>query len=164
MEASRATSTAASSANNQERSSTDLPNTETPIDKLSGNGEAASTGNRDTATTRTSREYRGEKNDGKTSSSMVALPNSEQDKEAKEVGDADDNTDCSSSIKTGLLTKVQERCLEQITHQESSIPLAWQALLTGLVDALIYGKSTIWTGFQTGERRDRASLDRSVLY
>jgi hypothetical protein len=51
----------------------------------------------------------------------------------------------------GLMTRLKERWSETITHEESTIPLAWQALLTGLVDALLYGKSTIWTGFQTGE-------------
>lgn len=40
---------------------------------------------------------------------------------------------------------------EGITHEEATIPLAWQALLTGLIDALIYSRSAIWTGFQTGE-------------
>lgn len=52
---------------------------------------------------------------------------------------------------TGILNTLRERWSETITHEEASIPLAWQALLTGLVDALIYGRSAIWTGFQTGE-------------
>lgn len=45
----------------------------------------------------------------------------------------------------------QERCSETISHEESTYPLAWQALLTGMVDALIYARSAIWTGFQTGK-------------
>lgn len=37
-----------------------------------------------------------------------------------------------------------------VSHEEASYPLAWQAFLTGMVDALIYSRSQIWTGFQTG--------------
>ena len=37
-----------------------------------------------------------------------------------------------------------------VSHEEASYPLAWQAFLTGMVDALIYSRSQVWTGFQTG--------------
>ncbi|MCO5565447.1 hypothetical protein L7F22_019120 [Adiantum nelumboides] len=52
--------------------------------------------------------------------------------------------------KVGLLEKIKIRATDTISHEDSTIPLAWQALLTGLVDALIYSRSQIWTGFQTG--------------
>lgn len=52
---------------------------------------------------------------------------------------------------TSMWATMRDRCAETISHDEATIPLAWQALLTGLVDGLIYGRSMIWTGFQTGE-------------
>lgn len=48
------------------------------------------------------------------------------------------------------LDTIKSRMGNVISHEEATIPLAWQALNTGLVDALIYSKSQIWTGFQTG--------------
>lgn len=50
----------------------------------------------------------------------------------------------------GLWSLFKARCQETLTHDEATYPLAWQALLTGMVDALIYSRSAIWTGFQTG--------------
>lgn len=55
-----------------------------------------------------------------------------------------------SSSRIGFFETVQNRATDSISHEDSTIPLAWQALLTGLVDALIYSRSQIWTGFQTG--------------
>jgi hypothetical protein len=45
---------------------------------------------------------------------------------------------------------LRQRFSETINHEDATIPLAWQALLTGLVDALLYTRGLIWTGFQTG--------------
>lgn len=39
---------------------------------------------------------------------------------------------------------------DEIEHSAASIPLMWQVLLTGLVDILLYSRSTVWLGFQTG--------------
>ncbi|CEH17262.1 hypothetical protein PANT_22c00308 [Ceraceosorus bombacis] len=39
---------------------------------------------------------------------------------------------------------------QAISHDAASVPLAWMALLTGMVDALVYSRSQVWTGFQTG--------------
>ena len=47
------------------------------------------------------------------------------------------------------LTRMR-RLQQDVSHDEASVPLAWQALLTGMVDALIYSRSQVWTGFQTG--------------
>lgn len=55
-----------------------------------------------------------------------------------------------TSENAGLFQSIQTRATDSISHEDSTIPLAWQALLTGLVDALIYSRSQIWTGFQTG--------------
>jgi hypothetical protein len=49
---------------------------------------------------------------------------------------------------------LRHKCSETINHEDATIPLAWQALLTGLVDALLYTRGTIWTGFQTGTSAD----------
>lgn len=48
------------------------------------------------------------------------------------------------------LGALRKRCSETIHHEDATIPLAWQAMLTGLIDALLYTRGTIWTGFQTG--------------
>lgn len=50
----------------------------------------------------------------------------------------------------GWLSRIQRKSSDKVSHEDATIPLAWQALLTGLVDALLYARSTIWTGFQTG--------------
>ncbi|PWN45308.1 hypothetical protein IE81DRAFT_364318 [Ceraceosorus guamensis] len=51
----------------------------------------------------------------------------------------------------GNLTRRMTRLLnQQISHDAASVPLAWMALLTGMVDALVYSRSQVWTGFQTG--------------
>lgn len=49
-----------------------------------------------------------------------------------------------------IVDTFRSRLAQVVSHEEATIPLAWQALNTGLVDALIYSKSQIWTGFQTG--------------
>jgi len=49
-----------------------------------------------------------------------------------------------------VIGKLRLRFGETINHEDATIPLAWQALLTGLIDALLYTRGTIWTGFQTG--------------
>ncbi|PWN91156.1 hypothetical protein FA10DRAFT_265035 [Acaromyces ingoldii] len=66
---------------------------------------------------------------------------------APEAGEAgDEGRRSRSKIKDAF----QSRLAHVVSHEEATIPLAWQALNTGLVDALIYSKSQIWTGFQTG--------------
>ncbi len=39
---------------------------------------------------------------------------------------------------------------DEIDHTAANVPLAWQAFLTGLVDMLLYSRSQVWLGFQTG--------------
>ncbi len=39
---------------------------------------------------------------------------------------------------------------DEIEHTEAYVPLAWQAFLTGMVDMLLYSRSAVWLGFQTG--------------
>lgn len=39
---------------------------------------------------------------------------------------------------------------DEIEHSAASIPLLWQVFITGLVDMLLYSRSTVWLGFQTG--------------
>ena len=39
---------------------------------------------------------------------------------------------------------------EHVEHQNCLIPLAWQSFLTGLLDLLLYSRSQVWVGFQTG--------------
>ncbi|PWN32206.1 uncharacterized protein FA14DRAFT_150510 [Meira miltonrushii] len=63
---------------------------------------------------------------------------------------SNDQAESTTSEKVGLFQSIRQRATDSISHEDSTIPLAWQALLTGLVDALIYSRSQIWTGFQTG--------------
>ncbi|GAK63863.1 2-nitropropane dioxygenase [Moesziomyces antarcticus] len=39
---------------------------------------------------------------------------------------------------------------DEIDHTAANVPLAWQAFLTGMVDMLLYSRSQVWLGFQTG--------------
>ena len=39
---------------------------------------------------------------------------------------------------------------EHVEHQNCLVPLAWQSFLTGLLDLLLYSRSQVWVGFQTG--------------
>lgn len=39
---------------------------------------------------------------------------------------------------------------DEIDHAAANVPLAWQAFLTGMVDMLLYSRSSVWLGFQTG--------------
>ncbi|PWY98629.1 inosine monophosphate dehydrogenase [Testicularia cyperi] len=39
---------------------------------------------------------------------------------------------------------------DEIEHSAAAVPLAWQVLLTGMVDMLLYSRSVVWLGFQTG--------------
>ena len=39
---------------------------------------------------------------------------------------------------------------DEIDHASAALPLAWQAFLTGMVDMLLYSRSAVWLGFQTG--------------
>ena len=39
---------------------------------------------------------------------------------------------------------------DEIDHGAANVPLAWQAFLTGMVDMLLYSRSSVWLGFQTG--------------
>lgn len=64
--------------------------------------------------------------------------------------------------RSGWTSLIGKRASDTISHEDATIPLAWQALLTGLVDALIYSRSQIWTGFQTGEQGQCCTRSRSV--
>ncbi|EOR04877.1 hypothetical protein J056_000229 [Wallemia ichthyophaga EXF-994] len=39
---------------------------------------------------------------------------------------------------------------EHVEHHNAAIPLAWQSFITGLVDLILYSRSQVWVGFQTG--------------
>ncbi|CDS01871.1 hypothetical protein [Sporisorium scitamineum] len=39
---------------------------------------------------------------------------------------------------------------DEIDHGAANVPLAWQAFLAGMVDMLLYSRSSVWLGFQTG--------------
>ncbi|EIM21138.1 hypothetical protein WALSEDRAFT_54722 [Wallemia mellicola CBS 633.66] len=39
---------------------------------------------------------------------------------------------------------------EEVEHNNSTIPLAWQSFLTGFIDLILYSRSQVWVGFQTG--------------
>ncbi len=39
---------------------------------------------------------------------------------------------------------------DEIDHGAANVPLAWQAFLTGMIDMLLYSRSSVWLGFQTG--------------
>ncbi|KAN0066528.1 hypothetical protein ACQY0O_000622 [Thecaphora frezii] len=39
---------------------------------------------------------------------------------------------------------------DAIDQAEATVPLAWQAFLTGMVDMLLYSRTSVWLGFQTG--------------
>ncbi|KAJ9477900.1 NMO domain-containing protein [Pseudozyma hubeiensis] len=39
---------------------------------------------------------------------------------------------------------------DEIDHGAANVPLAWQAFLTGMIDMLLYSRSAVWLGFQTG--------------
>uniref|UniRef100_V5EX03 Uncharacterized protein n=1 Tax=Kalmanozyma brasiliensis (strain GHG001) TaxID=1365824 RepID=V5EX03_KALBG len=39
---------------------------------------------------------------------------------------------------------------DEIDHGAANVPLAWQAFLTGMIDMLLYSRSQVWLGFQTG--------------
>lgn len=39
---------------------------------------------------------------------------------------------------------------DTIEHGDATVPLAWQAFLTGIIDMLLYSRSQVWLGFQTG--------------
>lgn len=54
------------------------------------------------------------------------------------------------SWSTRLSTSLGLGLNETLEHDASTVPLAWMALLTGLVDGAVYSRAEIWTGFQTG--------------
>lgn len=39
---------------------------------------------------------------------------------------------------------------DEIEHSAANVPLAWQAFLTGMIDMLLYSRTSVWLGFQTG--------------
>ena len=39
---------------------------------------------------------------------------------------------------------------ETVSHEEALVPMAWQSFLTGAIDALLYAKAGVWSGYQTG--------------
>ena len=69
---------------------------------------------------------------------------------AHDDGKSNIQAESTDTERPGLFEVIRTRATDLISHEDSTIPLAWQALLTGLVDALIYSRSQIWTGFQTG--------------
>lgn len=94
-----------------------------------------------------------EKRSGRWEKEQVEMPGKRgATKDEASVQPPSDEADQEGRGGKGMMSTLRERWSETVTHEEASIPLAWQALLTGLVDALIYGRSSIWTGFQTGER------------
>jgi len=124
MEVSRATSV--TSTANQEHNS----ERKSATSRLENNGEAAATNGDRPLTSRSQKEDK-----------SVESPSLEDSREEENGHNG----------RKGVVARLRDRMSETVTHEEATIPLAWQALLTGLVDALLYGKSTIWTGFQTGE-------------
>lgn len=85
--------------------------------------------------------------------------------------DTDSNTiDSKREVETtfynrmSVVNLIRERCSETISHDQATIPLAWQAMLTGLVDALLYTRFTVWTGFQTGEYLSLHIREESRFY
>lgn len=47
--------------------------------------------------------------------------------------------------------KTHARLGDQIGTDDAIVPLAWQALLTGLVDSTMYASTSVWVGFITGD-------------
>lgn len=151
MEASRATSNCSTA----QQSFADLHTAGITSQMLENNGEAAPTGGAPDAKKRQAdaeealkREHQIEKED-----------------------DTDSNTiDSKREVETtfynrmSVVNLIRERCSETISHDQATIPLAWQAMLTGLVDALLYTRFTVWTGFQTGEYLSLHIREESRFY
>lgn len=71
--------------------------------------------------------------------------------DTNEVKDQDfEANSTSSTSRRSWLQRASAHLHEEIAHDDATIPLTWMALLTGLVDGLIYSRTSVWVGFQTG--------------
>ncbi|PWN49354.1 inosine monophosphate dehydrogenase [Violaceomyces palustris] len=52
--------------------------------------------------------------------------------------------------KAGIVSRTSSFLEEKIEQGDATVPLAWQAFLTGMVDMMLYSRSQVWLGFQTG--------------
>jgi uncharacterized membrane protein YoaK (UPF0700 family) len=112
-----------------------------------------------------------------TPSAVMLEDGNEAGERRKEAGkdshhDQGDEEDATSSKATevdedrrrSMFKRLKERASETISPEDATVPFAWQALLTGLIDGLLYSRSMVWTGFQTGNLVQTTQGITSLFY